>query len=258
VWRWCRRNRIAALTLVGILAGAGVGGVSLARLSHDLVRHTAVDSARMQADVLQQVNVLYADAVSGRVDRAHVAVTHDYAGKPGAIPIPATFLTELAGKITEHGDGMQVRHYSDYPFAFRSAPRLDGFETRALAQLRLAPGEPVVEFEDVGGRPSLRYAVSRRMEASCVPCHNSHPDSPKTDWREGDVRGVLEIIRPLDEDVARTRQGVLGRLLVVGTVVGGLLTMSIFMLVRRSAPEKPLDQCEIPKARKKKGQAGAS
>lgn len=49
---------------------------------------------------------------------------------------------------------------------------------------------------------SLRYAVADVMQASCIDCHNHHPDSPKTDWRVGDVRGVLEFIRPLDKEVA--------------------------------------------------------
>ena len=36
-----------------------------------------------------------------------------------------------------------------------------------------------------------------------MECHNTHPASPKKDWHEGDVRGVLEIIRPLDKDETR-------------------------------------------------------
>ena len=35
------------------------------------------------------------------------------------------------------------------------------------------------------------------MRAECVSCHNSHPDSPKTDWQEGDVRGALTVTLPL-------------------------------------------------------------
>ena len=31
------------------------------------------------------------------------------------------------------------------------------------------------------------------MGAVCVACHNSHPDSPKLDWKVGDVRGIQEI-----------------------------------------------------------------
>ena len=31
------------------------------------------------------------------------------------------------------------------------------------------------------------------MGAACVSCHNSHPESPKRDWKVGDVRGIQEI-----------------------------------------------------------------
>lgn len=45
------------------------------------------------------------------------------------------------------------------------------------------------------------------MKASCVPCHNTHPDSPKTDWKVGDMRGVLEITQPLELITNQTRAG---------------------------------------------------
>jgi signal transduction histidine kinase len=44
----------------------------------------------------------------------------------------------------------------------------------------------------------LRYATADLMRGSCVACHNSHPDSPKRDWSTGDVRGVLEVVQPMD------------------------------------------------------------
>jgi class 3 adenylate cyclase len=31
------------------------------------------------------------------------------------------------------------------------------------------------------------------MGAACVACHNLHPESPKRDWKVGDVRGIQEI-----------------------------------------------------------------
>jgi class 3 adenylate cyclase len=31
------------------------------------------------------------------------------------------------------------------------------------------------------------------MAAACVSCHNSHPDSPKRDWKVGEVRGIEEL-----------------------------------------------------------------
>src|SRR5205823_9361956 len=64
-----------------------------------------------------------------------------------------------------------------------------------LVRLREDPEQPFYRFEDHDGRPALRYASARRMAEACVRCHNNHQDSTKKDWKEGDVPGVLEIIR---------------------------------------------------------------
>ena len=41
------------------------------------------------------------------------------------------------------------------------------------------------------------------MESACVNCHNSHPESPKRDWKIGDVRGIQEvsIAQPLGANI---------------------------------------------------------
>jgi class 3 adenylate cyclase len=57
---------------------------------------------------------------------------------------------------------------------------------------------------------ALRYAQADIMKPSCVGCHNTRPDSPKRDWRVGDVRGVLEIVQPLDTFIAQTNMGLNG------------------------------------------------
>ena len=235
VLRWCRRNRLAAGLLVAVTAGSVYGISCLASLGSDLVRETALDSVAMKSQILQDVNSFYSSQVAGRVDREHVEVTHDYAAKAGAIPIPATFLTELGERISGHTGGVKVRQYSDAPFRFRQPWALDDFETSALAKLRAEPEKPVFSFESVDGKPVLRYAIGRRMEASCVACHNTHEASPKTDWKIGDVRGVLEIIRPLDQDFERMKSGLRGTLLVVAAIVGGLLLLSVVGIVRSAA-----------------------
>jgi hypothetical protein len=57
----------------------------------------------------------------------------------------------------------------------------------------------VWEFTEYEGRPVLRYATARVLQGSCLGCHNGDKDSPKRDWQVGDVRGALEVIRPLDK-----------------------------------------------------------
>ena len=40
----------------------------------------------------------------------------------------------------------------------------------------------------------MRLAAPVLMGAACVNCHNAHPESPKRDWKVGDVRGIQEVI----------------------------------------------------------------
>jgi adenylate cyclase len=93
---------------------------------------------------------------------------------------------------------------------------------------------PVFRFETFRGRPSLRHATARVMKADCIGCHDQDPSSTKREWRVGDVGGVLEIIRPLDRDIARTREGPRGTFLLMALVSGTFLLLSALVLVARS------------------------
>ena len=39
----------------------------------------------------------------------------------------------------------------------------------------------------------VQVAFPIRMSEACVACHNTHPDSPKHDWKVGDVRGIQAV-----------------------------------------------------------------
>ncbi len=229
-WRWCRRNPLVAGILLALTLGPAIGLWHLSVLSASLVRSTALESAAQQSDMLEGINSFYSSRVVDRV-RAHgIEVAHDYADpkKKGAIPLPATLTIELGQFITSQSEtGIQVRLYSDLPFKSRKdgGPR-DDFEQDALDRLRADPKTPVYRFEEFQGKPTLRYATARVMRETCVKCHNTHPESPRTDWTVGEMRGVVEIIRPLERDEAKTRQGLQGTFLLVGGVAFGLLGLS--------------------------------
>jgi signal transduction histidine kinase len=70
------------------------------------------------------------------------------------------------------------------------------------------------------------------MEAGCVSCHNSRPDSPKTNWKLGDVRGVLEIIHPLDSVITQNYFG-LWETFALMAVLGTVGLSSLALAIRR-------------------------
>ncbi|MEX0267680.1 adenylate/guanylate cyclase domain-containing protein [Leptolyngbyaceae cyanobacterium UHCC 1019] len=203
----------------------------MSQLSNNWVYSQALQSASQYAKAMQDARTFYS---SEAVDRAKmvpgITVTSDYTSKTGAIPLPVTYLIELAHYISEKNSGMTVRLYSDYPFRQRQAEggTRDEFERTALMRLRANPEQPYVRMEEFQGQMALRYAQADIMRPSCVACHNTQPDSPKRDWRVGDVRGVLEVVQPLDAFMAQTNRGLNSTFaMLLGLAVLGLLGIAV-------------------------------
>lgn len=172
-------------------------------IAERVLRAGAIQDARLLAVTITEFRSLYTSEVVARLRERGTPVVHDYPDHEGAIPLPATLSIELGKRIGGAQFGAEVRLYSDYPFPWRKDGGVrDEFEKEALETLRQRPDGPFFRFENYGGRPSLRYAVADTMRSACVKCHNAHPSSPKRDWNVGDVRGVLEIVAPLDNATA--------------------------------------------------------
>jgi len=223
---------ILVLTIL-FCAGGAITLWHLSRLSSNLIQSAALEGTGWYSEALTEFSTLYTSEVVTRLQASGIEATHEYRAKTGAIPLPPTLTMELGKSINAKGYGLQVRLYSDYPFPWRKdgGPK-DQFEREALQYLRQHPDQSFIRFEDFRGLPSLRYATADRLRASCVSCHNTHPDSPKTDWKEGDVRGVLEVIRPLDVIVAQTHEGLQGTFTLLG-VMSALGLSGIGLVVGR-------------------------
>jgi eukaryotic-like serine/threonine-protein kinase len=208
-WIWVRR-RPALTTAILLSAALAVGSFAwiLEQWQHaEDARQAEVqrrkDDRLQQAknfqSMINEVRALYASGVVAKVQPAGFQIVHDYRTQDKAIPVWATFALELGERISAKQNGLSTRLYSDYPFPWRKdgGPR-DAFEAEALRHLRANPKNAYYRFEPYEGVPSLRYATADVMHKACVKCHNEHPDSSKRDWKEGDVRGVMEVILSLD------------------------------------------------------------
>jgi class 3 adenylate cyclase len=186
-----RKLLITVVLVLLVLAGLPVAvWLDLRDLSERTLRGQADEFSSM----IDSIRNYYASNVVGRV-LAHgekTQVLPNYTEVPGAIPIPATLSLELGGLISNANT--QFRFFSDYPFKNRAAHAFDAFERQALENLRQ---DPNARLYDVSGSifdRRVRLVTPILMAAPCVNCHNSHPDSPKRDWKVGDVRGIEEFI----------------------------------------------------------------
>jgi hypothetical protein len=239
--RWCRRYPFAAALFVGVTLGSFVGLLYLRHLHTWFVQEMALDSARQNSVMLEEFTATYSDA-----RRQFFEHGEDVGQVPP--PLPATMQIQVADRISRRQDGMQVRIFS--PFSFRDELRpKDAFERQSLAALNalLRDAAPATnaplehyEFVSINDRPHLMYARGQVMKASCIDCHNTHKDSPKTDWKEGDLAGVLTLSRPLDRDVARTRTGFRGASLLILATSGVSIACGLLFAyrTRSAAPAK--------------------
>ncbi len=211
------------------------------RVQSSVIETMALENAALVSQALAEFRTLYTSEVVERVRPLGIEITHDYEARAHAIPLPATLSMLLAESIGAHGSGTDARLYSPFPFPFRreTGGLRDDFAKRAWSSLSKNPTKPFFVFEDLEGRPYLRYATADLMRSACVDCHNTHPDTPKSSWKVGDTRGILEIRLPLEGIVAQAREGARGAFALTGVL--SLLSVSAIALVigrlRRNASE---------------------
>jgi class 3 adenylate cyclase len=229
-----RQRSMGPLLILAVLLG--LAGLPLAvwldlrSLSERLLREQASETSR----IIDDMRSFYASDVVGRVLAAHgaaVTTSHEYRNVPGGIPIPATLSIELGKRISGHDGAVKYRFVSDLPFRGRDPHQLDDFERNAITSLRADPDQTVVNVSGAIFDRSVRAVTPVRMGEVCVGCHNSHPDSPKTDWKVGDVRGIQEIsvAQPLGTNIFSFKY------LLAYFVLAAAAGMAFILMQRRQA-----------------------
>jgi two-component system sensor histidine kinase/response regulator len=227
--------------LLALLLFVGITAFLLRHLyarSETLYETMAIQGSHLQAQTIKEIRQVYSAEVVAPAREAGLEVAWDpnRLGHKGVIPLPATLTMHLGKRLQSEHQGAGFRLYSDLPFPHpdRQRPPLDAFQQEALARLRQNPDEPVYRFADYQGRPTLRYAIADRMEPACVQCHNDPTmGSPFTKWKPGDVRGVLEVVRPLDDEVAlalvnlRWTYGTTAGLYLLGLGMFGMMVIGL-------------------------------
>tara|TARA_R110002110_G_scaffold60822_4_gene171109 strand:+ start:2430 stop:4022 length:1593 start_codon:yes stop_codon:yes gene_type:complete len=165
--------------------------------SKDIRESTALKAAEAYSQSVSAMRGFYSRHVVPRAQKAGATVSHDYKESDTTIPFPATLTIDLANELREKNSAFTFNFYSADPFPWRGERVLDQFERDALGKLNGTTADKYVRFENYKGRRSVRIAYPVVMGETCVSCHNTHPLSPRTDWKVGDIRGVQQITLPL-------------------------------------------------------------
>ncbi|MBO6949747.1 MAG: response regulator [Rhodospirillales bacterium] len=147
-------------------------------------------TAQAYASTISTFRSFYSAVILDKIEGTNIEITHDYRNKPSALPIPATMSIDLIEYLNARESQVNLRVLSDYPFPWRKSRVVTNFERAALDKFRTTSTDKFTQTTDSEIGPIFEYANPIRMQEGCVNCHNTHPDSPKRDWRIGDIRGI--------------------------------------------------------------------
>ena len=114
-----------------------------------------------------------------------------------ALPLPAQMFRMSAGLVAKQTDAFSFALLSKWPLNKESAPKTE-VEVAGLDSVANNPSKPFYGREKIGDVEYFTAVYADvAVSPSCVTCHNAHKDSPRNDFKAGDVMGGVVIRIPL-------------------------------------------------------------
>lgn len=148
--------------------------------------------------VLEADRTIYTTHIVNRMQEKGIVAAAEHWEQDNALPLPAQFLQHSGRLVAESGRGIRYRLIGLSPIYQRNAPATD-FERNALETLKRKPDRPVTGIVASGKKQYFQAIYpDHAVSAACVNCHNSHPLSPKRDFKLNEVMGGIAITIPLE------------------------------------------------------------
>ena len=199
-----RRETMKHSTLVIALGST----LAASTISTSLYASDEKVSVKAMADALHIVmdsdRSIYTRKVVNRlVKKEKVIKASEYFDDDKALPLPAQMFRmgaeHVSKRIKENPEiDFSYSLQSLWPINKQNAPKTDA-EKEGLEYIAKNKGKNFYTKEKLGGKTYFT-AVYPDMGVApvCVSCHNEHKDSPKTDFKIGDVMGGVVIRIPVD------------------------------------------------------------
>ncbi len=167
---------------------------------------TIIKHSKNAVEQIKLTRAYYVDVVVKDVKKfaPNLEFHYDHWGVDGRLPLPTTTVHDLS-EIFSKKTGIKYNLYSDYPFLNRKDRVLTPFQKEAIKHTKESENGIYIKRDILDGKEVLRVATTDYMtDISCVNCHNEHVDRTweKDKWNLGDKRGVLEVITPLEDELA--------------------------------------------------------
>ena len=193
--------------LIGLGVATSVAGLATAIADTDAMNKPTI-SPKAMADALHLVmdsdRTIYTQKIVNRlVKKDKVIKASEHFEDDKALVLPAQmfrFGSELVAKRSEELPDVNFSYslQSLWPVNKQNAPKTDA-EKEGLKYIADNKGKNYYTEEKLGG---VTYFTAIYPDVGvapvCVSCHNGHKDSPKRDFKLGDVMGGVVIRIPMD------------------------------------------------------------
>ncbi|MEO1205692.1 MAG: DUF3365 domain-containing protein [Pseudomonadota bacterium] len=182
---------VSALAAGTVLAGGAVANVTAKGVEYK-------DVADMLIAVMVADRTVYTKKVVQRLAaKEKVIKASEHFDDDSALPLPAQMFRFGAEHVADKTDKFSYSLQSLWPINKQNAPRTD-VEKAGLKFVNDNKGENYYGEETLGGTKYFTAVYADVAVAKvCASCHNNHKDTPRTDFKVGDVMGGVVIRIPM-------------------------------------------------------------
>lgn len=157
------------------------------------------DVTDMLHAVMESDRTVYTRMVVNRLaNQEKVIKASEHFKDDKALPLPAQMFRFGAEMVAEKTNKFTYSLLSIWPVNKQNAPRTD-VEKEGLKFVAENKGKNYYADETLGGKKYFTAIYADTAVApACVSCHNDHKDSPRTDFKLGDVMGGVVIRLPVE------------------------------------------------------------
>ena len=190
------KTTLKKLALTGIGAGLMLGMASSSQVSAKTFEPAQVTD--MLHLVLASDREVYTKKVVKRLANKHKVIkASEFFEDDKALPLPAQMFRFGSETVADKTKDFSYSLISLWPINKQNAPKTD-IEKKGLEFINANKGKNFYGEESLGGKKYFTAVYPDVAVATpCVGCHNNHKDTPKKDFKMGDVMGGVVIRIPL-------------------------------------------------------------
>jgi hypothetical protein len=186
-----------------LVKGVALGAATAAVLGVSAATAAGVTYKQM-ADALHAVmesdRTVYTRMVVNRLQNEEKVIkASEHFKDDKALPLPAQMFRFGSEMVAEKKAGFTYSLLSEWPVNKQNLPKTAA-EKKGLAAINAKPDVPFYTEETLGKQKYYTAVYpDRAISMACVTCHNEHKDTPRKDFKLGDVMGGVVIRIPMND-----------------------------------------------------------